>query len=122
MAERLLTINMRRYLVVQHRSKRIKKAAGYVRDRVAHYTKTDIENVRLSRELNNSIVKHYAKSMEPLKLKIMMDKGTASVDLFKVEQPKPAKAATTAPQEAKGNTKKEKPKAEAKAPAAKQQK
>lgn len=95
MVERLLTVNMRRYLVRQHRSKRVRKAAGYVRDRVAHYTKTDIGSVTLSRELNNSIVKRYAKSMEPIRVKVSLDKGTAKADLFREsapQQPKPAEA------------------------------
>ncbi len=97
MAERLLTINMRRYLVAQHRGKRARKAAGYVRDRVAHYTKTPLEGVALSRELNNSIVKRYAKSMEPLRLKVSIDKGEAKVDFFRESSQQQARSA-----EAKG--------------------
>lgn len=86
--ERLLTLNIRKYLVEQPRTKRIKKAAKYVRERVAHYTKTDYDKVRITQELNNRIVKHYAKRMTPLKLSVSIDNGVATVKAFTEERAK----------------------------------
>lgn len=83
MPERLLTINIRKYLVNQPRTKRAKKAAAYVRERVAHYTKIPEENVKIGYDLNNLIFKHYAKSMVPLKLRIKIGTDTADVLPFK---------------------------------------
>lgn len=83
MAEILLTINMRKYLIRQGRNKRLRRAAGYVRERIAHYTKTQPENVVITQELNNAIVKRYSKSMLPLKLSIKLDGGKATASQFK---------------------------------------
>ena len=83
MPERLLTINMRKFLINQPRTKRAKKAAGYVRDRVAHYTKIKPENIKIGYDLNNLIFKEYAKSMRPLKLRVKIGTDTADVLPFK---------------------------------------
>ncbi len=111
--ERLITLNLRRYLVRQHRNKRVRKAAPYVRERVAHYTKLDSGAVSLTRELNNKIVSYYAKRMAPLKLKVDIKEGAATADLFrerKAEAAPPLKG-----QEQKKSTgKKEDAKAEGK--------
>ncbi len=82
MANRILTINLRRYLVTQPRNKRQKKATRYVRERIAHYTKVPEENVRLDMSLNSLIVKKHAKSMMPLKLDISIDGGKATAMPF----------------------------------------
>ncbi len=82
MVERLLTINLRRYLVAQPRTKRMRKAPKYIRERVSHFMKIDVENVKLSKELNNEIVKAYAKSMHPVKLSISIDNNIATARLF----------------------------------------
>jgi ribosomal protein L31E len=82
MAEVLLTINMRKFLLKQKKSMRSRRAAGYVRDRVAHYLKLAPENVRLSGELNNMIIKYYSKSMHKLKLSVNVDKGIATAKPF----------------------------------------
>lgn len=82
MAEILLTINMRKYLVKQERNKRLRRAAGYVRNRIAHYTKTQPENVVITQELNNAIVKRYYRSMLPLKLSIKLEGGKATASQF----------------------------------------
>ncbi len=97
MADRLLTINIRRYLVTQPRPKRARKAAKYIRDRVAHYTKLKPENVRLGQELNMLIFKHYSKSMVPMKLRVKIGTDTADVLPFSEEaakKPDDTKAAT----------------------------
>ena len=87
-----MTLNMRKYLSEQPRTKRAKKAARYVKERVAHYTKTDYDKVRITTELNNEIVKHYRKRMTPLKLRVSLDNGVATVRRFS-EEKKPEAAA-----------------------------
>ncbi len=82
MANRILTINLRRYLVTQPRNKRQKKATRYVRERIAHYTKVPEENVKLDMSLNSLIVKKHAKSMMPLKLDISIEGGKATAMPF----------------------------------------
>ncbi|MCL5433846.1 MAG: hypothetical protein M1538_02615, partial [Candidatus Marsarchaeota archaeon] len=63
MAERLITLNIRKYLVKQPRTKRARKAIRYIRERIAHYTKIDVENVKIGYDVNNMVFKHYAKYM-----------------------------------------------------------
>lgn len=79
MAERLITINLRKYLVKQPRTKRARKAARYVKERVAHYTKLNPENVKLGYDLNNLIFKYYSRSMVPLKVRVKIGTDTADV-------------------------------------------
>jgi hypothetical protein len=110
MVDKLLTINLRNYLVKQPVRRRHMKISGYVRDRVAHYTKVDEENVKLTGELNILMIKRHAKSMLPLKVNVKIEDGKATVSPFvqaKKEEPAPAAA---------------KPKAEAKSAPAKEQK
>ncbi len=83
MTDRLLTINIRRYLVTQPRTKRARKAAKYLRERIAHYTKIPEENIRFSQELNTMIFKYYLKHMTPVKLKVKIGTDTADVLPFK---------------------------------------
>ncbi|MCL4389543.1 MAG: hypothetical protein M1528_01465 [Candidatus Marsarchaeota archaeon] len=78
----LLTINIRRYLVGQPRTKRARKAALYIRERVAHYTKTKIEDVKISQELNNLILKRYSKSMSPVRINAKIENGKATAEPF----------------------------------------
>ncbi len=111
MANRILTINLRRYLVTQPRNKRQKKATRYVRERIAHYTKVPEENVKLDMSLNSLIVKRHAKSMMPLKLDISIEGGNATAMPF-VEK---AAAAGSAP---KPNAKKKDARADKDAKAA----
>ncbi len=95
MAEILLTINLRKFLIKQERNKRLRRTAGYVRDRIAHYTKTQPENVIISQALNNAIVKYYSKSMLPLKLSVKLEGGKATATQFKetgAAKPENAKA------------------------------
>lgn len=76
----LLTINLRRYLVTQPRTKRKAKAIKYIRERVSHFTKTDIENVLLTQDLNDMVLKSYAKHMYPVKLSVKIDAGKATAE------------------------------------------
>jgi ribosomal protein L31E len=132
MAERILTINLRRYLVTQPRNKRARKAVKYIRERVAHYNKLEIDNVRINQELNSLIVKRYAREMSPVKLVVNVVNGIATATDFtikpkevpkaasdkkgekKLQQPKVEKPQTEKPKQA------EKPKAEKKTPDATQ--
>ncbi|MCL5430124.1 MAG: hypothetical protein M1504_01445 [Candidatus Marsarchaeota archaeon] len=79
MAERLLTLNLRRYLIKQPRTKRSRKAAAYIRERVAHYTKIDEENVKISENLNMLIHRQYVRRMVPIKLLVKIGTDTADV-------------------------------------------
>ncbi len=82
MTDRLLTINLRNYLVRQPVRRRHMKLSRYVRNRVAHYIKVDEENVKITGELNNLMIKSYSKSMLPLKLNVKIENGTATVHPF----------------------------------------
>ncbi|EET89798.1 MAG: hypothetical protein LVQ97_02615 [Candidatus Micrarchaeales archaeon] len=79
MPEKLLTINIRKYLVTQPRVKRHRKAAAFIREAVAHYTKTDLDKVRLDPSLNTLIFKSHYRSMLPIKVTVTMDNGIAKV-------------------------------------------
>jgi ribosomal protein L31E len=88
----LLTINLRRYLVGQPRNKRKYKAIRYIRERISHYTKTDIDNVLLSQELNSLVLRRLAKSMAPVKLTVKIDNGKATAEPFAPEKERVAPA------------------------------
>lgn len=79
MAGRLLTIRVRSYLATQPRAKRMRKAARYIRERVAHYTKAD--DVKFSKALSETI-SSVAKYLTPLKLNVEIDNGVATAKLF----------------------------------------
>lgn len=96
---RLLTINIRNYLVDKPRRKRHMKVVKYVRERVSHYTKVKLDSVRITKELNSTIMKKHVKSMLPLKLNVNIDNGIATVTAFsdtKKAAAPAAKATTTA--------------------------
>ncbi|MFI5412508.1 MAG: hypothetical protein ACHQX1_01305 [Candidatus Micrarchaeales archaeon] len=79
MVDRLMTINIRKYLVTQPRTKRARKAAKYIKERVAHYTKMDIENVKMSTDLNALIFKYYSRHLVPVKVRVKMGTDTADI-------------------------------------------
>lgn len=112
MANKLLTINLRKYLIQQPRTKRAARGMRYVRERIAHYTKVSPENVRISAELNSMIFKHYSKRMVPLKMNVNVESGKATATPFAVQNRQEAQKTSSKKTEAKV----EKPKA---APAAK---
>ena len=93
----MITINIRRYLAMQPRTKRVKRAARYVRERAAHYMKMDEGDVSISTELNNRIVKYYSRKMVPIKLSAKVDNGKAVLNEFSAAKPaaeqKPAEKA-----------------------------
>lgn len=89
---RAITINIRRYLVNQPRPKRARKAVRYLRERIAHYTKIDPENIRIDRELNSMIIKEYSRRMVPIKTSVNIDdNGVARVSRFGAAKPAEAK-------------------------------
>ena len=79
MPERLITLNLRRYLVEQPVTKRQRKAINYIRERVAHYTKVNIDNVKIDMPLSESVIKYYSRKMKPIKLSIDLKDGNAFV-------------------------------------------
>ena len=79
MVERLITLNLRRYLVEQPVTKRQRKAVSYIRERVAHYTKIDIDNVKIDMPLSESVIKYYSRKMKPIKLSVDIKDGSAFV-------------------------------------------
>ncbi|MCL4383378.1 MAG: hypothetical protein M1168_02975 [Candidatus Marsarchaeota archaeon] len=68
MVHKLFTLNIRKYLVTQPRNKRRNKAIKYIRERISHFTKTPIENVKIAQPLNAAIQTYYAKKMNKIKL------------------------------------------------------
>ncbi len=104
METRVISIGIRKYLVRQPRNKRARKAARYFREKVAHYTKTDVKNVKIDRELNSMIMKYYSRRMSPIKASVKIDNGTAMVSQFEgakaAAQPKP-KGSTPSGKESK---------------------
>ncbi|MCL5433442.1 MAG: hypothetical protein M1538_00480, partial [Candidatus Marsarchaeota archaeon] len=60
-----------------------RKAIRYIRERIAHYTKIDVENVKIGYDVNNMVFKHYAKYMTPIKLKVNIGTDTADVLMYK---------------------------------------
>ncbi len=93
----MITINMRKYLMRIHTTKRAKKAAGYIKGRVAHYMKLNADNVKISNALNDGLMKGNAKRMKPLKLLVQVNGSNATVMPFSVasasKDAKPANAA-----------------------------
>lgn len=82
MQNRLITINIRRYLSTQPRTKRINKNVKFLIERVAHLTKTEPGNVRIDQGLNTLIFKKYSKTMAPMKVNVNIDNGVATVTQF----------------------------------------
>ncbi len=112
MADRLITINIRRYLVNQPRTKRARKAVKYIRERVAHYTKIPEENIKMSYDLNALIFKQYSRTMVPVKLRIKIGTDTADILPFQEIPTKPTTATTEQKKEKKPIISKEQPKKE----------
>lgn len=119
MANRLLTINIRKYLATQPRTRRRNKAVKYIRDRIGHYTKTRVENVKMSQELNEMIFKHYSRKMVPVKVNVSIENGIAKATPFQAMKKEAPKAEAKAAAPAK---KAEEKKAPAAKPAPKEQK
>lgn len=112
MTNKLLTIGIRRYLVTQPRNKRTRKAAYYIRERISHYMKIEMDKVRFGKDLNNAITAR-AKQMKPVKLNIEIDKGIAIATLFKEQAAQKAPSIAEQKQAAKAESKEQAKKASA---------
>lgn len=93
MPNRLLTINIRKYLSGQPVRKRHARLSRYVRHRIAQQTNIKSDNIKISKELNSIIMKRYLYSMTPLKVNISIEKDKATVTHF---DSKPKETATVA--------------------------
>ncbi len=82
MATRLLTINIRKYLVNQPRRKRPARISRYIRYRIAQSTNIKSGNIKITQDLNSLVLKKYLFSMKPLKVSIEIDKDKAKVSHF----------------------------------------
>jgi ribosomal protein L31E len=122
MVDRLLTINLRNYLVRQPVRKRHMRISRYVRGRVSHYMKVEEENVRLSGDLNILMIKRHSKSMLPLKVNVKIENGIATVSPFAQPKAAAAPAATAKKEAAKTEKKATEPRTAAKADAKKEAK
>lgn len=99
MATRLLTINIRNYLVNQPRRKRPMRISNWIRFRIAQSTNIRTDNIRISKELNTIIMKEHLKSMKKLKVNINIDKDIATITPF-VAKPAAKPVDAKAPQPA----------------------
>jgi hypothetical protein len=91
MATRLLTINIRDYLIKTPRRKRHMRISNYIRLRIAKSTNVPVDNIRISQDLNALILTKYLKSMKKLKVNISVEKDRALVTAFSDKPaPKPA--------------------------------
>ncbi len=95
MASRLLTINLRNYLVGVPRRKRVMKISSYIKNRISKSTNVRVDNIRINMALNSVIMKKHLNSMKPLKVSITMDKEIANVTAFD-DKPAPKATAATA--------------------------
>ncbi len=68
MVHKLFTLNIRKYLVNQPRTKRRNKAIKFIRNRIAHYTKMPLDAVKIDQTLNSMIIKFNANSMKKVKV------------------------------------------------------
>lgn len=106
MANRLLTINIRDYLVRTPVRKRHMRISNYIKSRIAKSTNVRTGNIKINNDLNALILTKYLKSMGKLKVNVNIEKDKATVTAFseKAAVPKPAatskeqpKGATAAP-------------------------
>jgi ribosomal protein L31E len=95
MASRLLTINIRNYLVKQPRRKRPARMPRYVRYKIARAVKMRLEDVRITKELNSLMLKRNLHSMMPLKVSISVEKDRATAMPFAEKQAAVKAAAQT---------------------------
>ncbi|MGD0510249.1 MAG: hypothetical protein ABSA33_00250 [Candidatus Micrarchaeaceae archaeon] len=102
MANRILTINIRNYLVKQPRRKRPARISRWIRYRIAHSANIKSDSIRITKELNSIVLKKYLHSMKPLKVNISTDKGISTVTYFSsAAKPVEAKAQTATTKDTK---------------------
>jgi ribosomal protein L31E len=89
-----MTINLRKKLLRLHAARRRKRAAGLVTEAVARFTKSNPDGIRLSRELNEFIVRN-SRGASSLwsKLKISVEKTGDRTEIKMYSAKAPAQAA-----------------------------
>ena len=75
------TIALRKKLVKIHESRRLKKAVSYLKDDIARHTKSDVNSIRFTGELNGYLMQEVAKQMAKVSVVINKDAGLVKVDL-----------------------------------------
>ncbi len=75
------TIALRKKLVKIHESRRLKKAVSYLKDDIARHTKSDVNSIRFTGELNGYLMQEVAKQMSRVSVVINKDAGLVKVDL-----------------------------------------
>jgi ribosomal protein L31E len=93
MPNKLITINIRKYLSTQPRTKRRNKAIKLLKAQVSRLAKVKPEDVRISQSLNSLVFKRYSKDLNLVKLNVSVEKDRATVTPFeeKVEKKSDAK-------------------------------
>jgi len=96
-----MTINLRKKLLRLHAARRRKRAAGLVTEAVARFTKSNQDSIRLSRELNEFIVRN-SRGASPLwsKLKISVEKTGDRTEVKMYSEKAPAQAAQNSAKDA----------------------
>ncbi len=102
MAARLITINVRKYLLTQPETKRRYKAVSFVRERIASQMKSSPGKVRLSGDLNEAITKRFSRHMLPLRVSVTSEKDKISATLFSAAQEAAPKAEAKGARKAEG--------------------
>jgi hypothetical protein len=97
MANRLLTINIRDFLIRTPVRKRHMRLSNYIKLRIAKSTNVKAENIKISQDLNSLVMTKYLKSMHKLKVNINIEKEKATVTAFSEKAPaKPSTDSKTA--------------------------
>lgn len=107
MANRLLTINIRDYLIKTPRRKRHMRLSNYIKMRIAKSTNVSADSIKISQDLNSQIMTKYLKSMHKLKLNISIEKDRTLVTAFSdrpAAKPATDAKATTAASAAKASS------------------
>ncbi len=123
-----MTINLRKRLLRLHSIRRRKRAAGLVREAVAKLSKSDINKIRIGRDLNEFIEKNangasfmwsrlalsVEKSEDRVDVKLQAAKAAAAAPAAqpaqKAEDKKPKARVKGEPEKAKANKEPERPK------------
>jgi ribosomal protein L31E len=82
MQNRLITINIRKYLSTQPRTKRANKAVKLLRSQVSRLARVKPENIRFSQAFNSLVFKRYSRVLTPIKLNVSIDNERATVTPF----------------------------------------
>ncbi len=83
------TIRLRKRLVKIHTPRRLKKSIDYLREDIARHSKSDVESVRLSLDLNSYVMDKVARHMKPVKITVEKIDGLVKADLAPELKQKP---------------------------------